>query len=155
MISLKAILLPTDFSDYSAYATKYACAFSEQFDAELHILHVFQEAVPTTPMTGLAFPPPESYLTEIREHAAKSLAELLDREWETGRRIVRATAKGVPFVEIIRYAKQGDVDMIVMGTHGRTGLAHMLMGSVAEKVVRKAPCPVLTVHPTDHQFVMP
>ena len=62
---------------------------------------------------------------------------------------------GTPFVEIVRHAKENDVDLIVMGTHGRTGLVHALIGSVAEKVVRKAPCPVLTVRPEGHQFIMP
>ena len=62
---------------------------------------------------------------------------------------------GVPFLEIIRYAKELEIDLIVLGTHGRTGLAHVLLGSVAERVVRKSPCPVLTVHPKGHQFVMP
>ena len=62
---------------------------------------------------------------------------------------------GHPSLEIIRYAKDHEIDIIVMGTHGRTGVGHMLMGSVAEKVVRKAPCPVLTVRHPDHEFVMP
>jgi nucleotide-binding universal stress UspA family protein len=60
--------------------------------------------------------------------------------------------QGIPFVEIISTAKKNDVDMIVLGSHGRTGIAHMMMGSVSEKVVRKAPCPVLTVRKSDHKF---
>ena len=60
-----------------------------------------------------------------------------------------------PFTEIIRFAKDKDIDLIVMGTHGHTGLAHVLLGSVAEKVVRKAPCPVLTVRHPEHEFVHP
>ena len=82
-------------------------------------------------------------------------SELIDSAWAEGKLVVRATAQGTPFLEIIRYAKEKDIDMIVMGTHGRSGLVHMLMGSVAEKVVRKAPCPVLTVRPEGHKFVMP
>ena len=63
--------------------------------------------------------------------------------------------RGAPFLEIIRYAKENDVDLIVLGTHGRSGLAHVLLGSVAERVVRKSPCPVLTVRHPEHEFVMP
>ena len=155
MITLQRILLPTDFSEYSACASKYACAFVEQFEAELHLFHVFQEAIATVPMADVPFPPVGSYLAELEKSATVELANVLDRQWTEGKRVVYATAPGTPFVEIIRYARDNDIDMIVMGTHGRTGLAHMLMGSVAEKVVRKAPCPVLTVHPADHQFVMP
>ena len=61
----------------------------------------------------------------------------------------------MPFVEIIRYAKENAIDMIVMGTHGYSGVKHLILGSVAENVVRKAPCPVLTIRPENHQFVMP
>lgn len=154
MISLERILLPTDFSEYSAQATKYACAFVEKFDAELYLLHVIQEPITAMPSPGAIYPP-GSMLQELRDYAEKELAELLDPEWEQQRQVIRATAEGPPFVEIIRYARDKEIDMIVMGTHGRSALVHMLLGSVAEKVVRKAPCPVLTVHPTDHQFIMP
>ena len=83
------------------------------------------------------------------------LASLLDSQWEEAHQVVHATGDGPPFLEIIRYAKSNDIDLIIMATHGRTGLAHIMIGSVVEKVVRKAPCPVLTVRPSGHQFVMP
>jgi len=70
-------------------------------------------------------------------------------------RVELVMEQGSPFLEIIRYAKDHDIDLIVMGTHGRGPIAHMLMGSVAEKVVRRAPCPVLTVKHPEHKFVMP
>ena len=76
-------------------------------------------------------------------------------DWNFTGKVIRSTRTGPPFVEIIRYAKEHDVDLLIMGTHGRGGLAHMLLGSVAEKVVRKSPCPVLTVRPDQHQFAMP
>ena len=155
MISLKRILLPTDFSDYSKAARDYACALADQFGSELHLLHVLQDLIAMVPEPGLAFPPPGDYMRELQEGAEKGLAELLDPDWAKGKSIVRTTQQGPPFLEIVRYAKENDIDLIVMGTHGRSGLAHVLLGSVAEKVVRKAPCPVLTIRPSDHQFAMP
>jgi nucleotide-binding universal stress UspA family protein len=155
MIRLNRILLPTDFSDHSKQAAKYACAFAEQFGAELHLLHVLQDLVAMVPEPGLAFPPPGDYMQELTASAEKGLAGFLDPQWAAGKNIVRETRQGPPFLEIVRYAKENNIDLIVLGTHGRSGLAHMLLGSVAEKVVRKAPCPVLTVRPEEHEFVMP
>jgi nucleotide-binding universal stress UspA family protein len=87
--------------------------------------------------------------------AERGLAELLDPAWAQGKSIVRTARQGVPFLEILLYAKEQEIDLIVIGTHGRSGLAHVLLGSVTEKIVRKASCPVLTVRPEGHQFVMP
>ena len=83
------------------------------------------------------------------------VAGVLDPQWAAGRKVVHAVVEGSPKVEIVRYARQHDVDVIVLATHGRSGLAHVIIGSVAECVVRAAPCPVLTVRPEGHQFVMP
>jgi len=156
MIRLSRILLPTDFSLYSSEATKYACAFAEKFDAELHLLHVLETRLSATPefAAGLALPTP---VKENQAKCEKALLEILDSAWAQSRRskIVRAVADGTPFLEIVRYARERSIDLIVLGTHGRSGLAHVLMGSVAERVVRKAPCPVLTIRPEGHQFVMP
>ena len=156
MIRLSRILLPTDFSKYAGEATKYACAFAEKFDAELHLLHVRETHLSSTPefAAGLALPTP------VKENPAaceRALLDVLDSAWAQARRskITRSVADGTPFVEIVRYAREHSMDLIVLGTHGRSGLAHVLMGSVAERVVRKAPCPVLTVRPEGHQFVMP
>ncbi len=155
MIELKKILLPTDFSDYSKHALSYACAFAEQFNSELHLLHVVQDLVTLVPEPGLAFPASGEYLEELKESAQQALKKSLDPAWEEGRTVVRATTEGPAFLEIIRYARDNDIDLLVMGTHGRSGLTHVLLGSVAEKVVRKAPCPVLTIRHPEHEFVMP
>jgi universal stress protein A len=153
-IQLKRLLLPTDFSNYSATATTYACELAARFDAELHLLHTLEPYVASTPEfgMGLAFP---NYIGEARAAAEKTLAGMLDPKWAAGRTVIQVVLEGSPKVEIIQYARKENIDLIVLATHGRTGLAHVLMGSVAETVVRTAPCPVLTVRPEGHQFVMP
>lgn len=153
-IRLQRILLPTDFSIHSAAATKYACELASRFDAELHLLHLLETHLSSTPefAMGLALP---KYINESRTAAEKSLASVLDPKWSAGRTVIHAVVEGSPKAEIVRYARKQDIDLIVLATHGRTGLSHVLMGSVAESVVRTAPCPVLTVRPEGHQFVMP
>ena len=155
MIQLRRSLFPTDFSDNARAALPYACAFAEQFGAELHILNVMYEMAQVMPEAGAFLTTPVSNIDEVRESAERALAKLPGSEWEKVGNVVQATVPGTPFLEIIRYAKEHDVDLIVMGTHGRSGLAHVLLGSVAERVVRKAPCPVLSVRPEGHKFVMP
>ena len=152
MIELKRVLLPTDFSELSSEATKYACALAEQFDAQLHMLHVHENIVVPEYAMGIDW---DKLAREARSAAEAQMEEVLDPAWKEAHKVVKATAEGPPFLEIIRYAKERDIDLIVMATHGRSGVSHMLIGSVAEKVVRKAPCPVLTVRPKGHQFVMP
>ena len=154
MIELKRILVPTDFSEPSAAAVKYAKEFAEAFGASLHVLHVLEDPLVFAPMSeGYATPP--NFYEELEKNARDRLAAVVSAaELPTPQTRVTLT-KGSPFVEIVRYAKSEDIDLIVMGTHGRGPMAHMLMGSVAEKVVRKAPCPVLTVRHPEHEFVMP
>ena len=153
-IRLQKILLPTDFSDYSAAATKYACELASRFDSELHLLHSLEHHLASTPDFGMGFNLPR-YINESRAAAEKALAGVLDPKWLAGRTVIQAVVEGSPKVEIIRYARNQKIDLIVLATHCRTGLAHVIMGSVAETVVRTAPCPVLTVRPEGHQFVMP
>ena len=155
MPELKRILLPTDFSRTSEVALRYARTLADTFHASLHVLHVVEDPL-VHGWTSVDFNPD---LPGYREVLAKTAGERLSRVLtETDRERYHAkivTKFGDPFVEIVRYAKEQDVDLIVMGTHGRGPIAHMLMGSVAEKVVRKAPCPVLTVRHPEHEFVMP
>lgn len=153
MIQLKRILFPTDFSDCSRRAQTYACALAEQFQAELHVLHVLQEVVGLLPdpSAGLSMPP--TYFIDQKAQADKALETLLPADWARGKKVVRVTRIGNPYVEIDSYAGSNEIDLIVIGTHGRSAMMQALIGGVAEKVVRKAPCPVLSVHPTGHQFV--
>lgn len=169
MIALKRILVPTDFSEASEAAVKYGVALARAFKAELYMLHVVvrhdldmivarQSAVDTF----LTEMPEATSLPDLQEsghHAARELlAKVVTEHDQHDLRVeyeLRAMGPGGPYVEIVRYAKQRDIDLIVMGTHGRGFLAHMMMGSVAEKVVRRAPCPVLTVRHPEHEFVIP
>ncbi|MFN0051569.1 MAG: universal stress protein [Planctomycetales bacterium] len=154
MIRLQKILFPTDFSENARCAQEYACALAEQFHSELHVLYVLQDVALVMPEPGAMFAIPAVNLDEIEESAQRALTTIIDPNWPQTK-IHRSTRRGAPFVEIVRYATDNQIDLIVMGTHGRSGLPHLLLGSVAEKVVRKAGCPVLTVRPTDHKFVMP
>ncbi len=153
-IDIKRILLPTDFSTCSAAATQYACELVTKFDAELHLLHTLEVHLASTPGFGMGLALPQ-YTHESRAAAEKALAGVLDPQWSARRKVIRAVAEGSPKVEIVRYARTQGIGLIVLATHGRSGLAHVIIGSVAESVVRTAPCPVLTVRPEGHQFVMP
>ena len=154
MIALKKILVPTDFSECSEVATKYARALSQAFRAELHLIHVLENpyALLADPMS---FAPPPNFYEDLEAQTRDRLKQIC-ADWEPPQPHVElVTSQGSAFVDIVRYAREHNIDLIVMGTHGRGAIAHMLMGSVAEKVVRKAPCPVLTVRHPQHEFVMP
>jgi universal stress protein A len=155
MIDLKRILVPTDFSKHSHNALKYAAALADKFSAELYLLHVVQNLGVLIPDMVNVTPPVLPSVEEMTS-AVRVAMERLIKENQLDKFTVHAEAReGTPFYEIIQFAKEKDVDLIVMGTHGRGGLVHMLLGSVAEKVVRKAPCPVLTVRDPEHEFVHP
>lgn len=155
MIELKRILHPTDFSQNSKFALDYACAFAEKFNAELHILYVLQDILVTVPDPVIVAELAANYDERVRGSAEQALLQLPDPAWARGRSVIRATCKGSPFTEIVRYAGENKIDLIVLGTHGRSGLAHVVLGSVAEHVVRKAGCPVLTVRPPEQKLEKP
>jgi universal stress protein A len=146
MIAIERILAPTDFSPPAQAAFGYAVALAERFNAALHVLHVLEDPLIYVPTTeGYAALPDfrEAMEKDAREH----LEQLLTPPQRQQLRAELVMVWGRPFVEIIRYAETHRMDLIVMGTHGRGMIAQLLMGSVAKKVVRKAPCPVLTVRP--------
>ncbi|MHC4876234.1 MAG: universal stress protein [Planctomycetota bacterium] len=160
MIKLHRILLPTDFSEPASRAVPYACELANQFGAELHVLYVIHDLTSEVPDfgMGLAFPGYLEHLPErtqkLEEEAVAQLAKVLPDGWSKSR-VILATRQGPPFQRIVEYAREHQTDLIVMGTHGRGMLSHTLLGSVAERVVRKAPCPVLTVRPDEQEFVRP
>ena len=138
MLPIHTILHPTDFSEHSGNALHLAVALARDYAARLVVLHV---ALPPTIIygEGVVPPEPETYLGEAREQLRRLTipADIGAAE----RRLV----EGDPAKEIVRAVREAGIDLVVMGTHGRTGLSRLLMGSVAEKTVRRAPCPVLTV----------
>ncbi|MFO0426487.1 MAG: universal stress protein [Planctomyces sp.] len=156
MIRLKRILVPTDFSEYSRPALQYGCAIAERFGSELHVLHVVPDAAMLVPEAySFSAESIQAQSDIMIENAQKQLDELPGDLFSGATPVVRQVRTGPAFLEILDYAKSSEIDLIVIGTHGRSGLMHVLMGSVAERVVRKASCPVLTVKPEGHQFVMP
>ena len=154
-IELKKICVPTDFSDEAHHALRYAVTFAEQFNAQVHLLHIVQDIMPTVPEPGLAILPTEEIIQNLEQGATEGLRKVLGGEWSNKLDVVRVVRHGVPFHEICQYAKDEEVDLLVLGTHGRSGIAHFLLGSVAERVVRSSPCPVLTIRHPEHEFVVP
>ena len=149
MAQIVRILHPTDFTENSKQAAGYASLLTHQFDAELHILHVIEDAMGKIPELGEGFPPPGAELLINTDEAITLLSDGVGLNSQASRPVHLATRIGPPNEEITTYAENKDVSVIVMGTHGRRGLAHLVVGSVAEAVVRKAGCPVLTVRSTD------
>ena len=137
MLNIQIVLHPTDYSERSEFAFRIACSLARDYRAKLILLHVALRSVTVEGEAAIA-PRSEEYFQEQRE-----ILERVSVPAEA--RVERQLGEGDPAVEILRAAQAVKADLIVMGTHGRTGLSRLLMGSVAEQIVRKAPCPVLTV----------
>jgi nucleotide-binding universal stress UspA family protein len=153
LIQIRHILLPTDFSPPSRNAGRYASSFAREYRAKVCLLHVVDRP-------GLAVSLPESgyaqsaRLAEIEKEVSEGLLGALP-DAGGDLEVDRLIRHGKAYEEILAAAREREVDLIVMGTHGRSGLSHILLGSTAERVVRSAPCPVLTVRHPEHEFVMP
>ena len=145
MLTLRTVLCPTDFSDVSARAETYAAALARHYDASLHLLHV------DPPMPVMApygeIPVDARMFEEQREVAEAELAKAGERARAGGLTVETTMKGGHPAREILALADRAQADMLVIGTHGRGGVEHLLLGSVAEKIMRKAACPVLVVPP--------
>ena len=152
----KKILFCTDFSENSRWAFTYALDLAKTYKSNLLILHVTPE--PAHPEQLSIYLPPEK-LKELRVSQKKEIDRQIKTNYLTkmkGYMNYQVILKeGEPFIEIIQLARERSVDVIVMGTHGRTGLDHILFGSTAEKVVRKSSCPVLTIRLPGKKFTMP
>jgi nucleotide-binding universal stress UspA family protein len=151
-IELKRILVPIDFSDYSKNALEYAIPFAKQFNASIDLLYVVEPTIyPADFSFGqIGFPNVEE---ELRTRGSDELEKLITKEIGKKVKAKKVVRTGKPFYEINQYASEEAIDLIIIATHGHTGMEHILFGSTAEKVVRKAPCPVLVVRMGEHEFI--
>ena len=162
-MKLTRILAPTDFSKFSGFALEWAAYIAQCMKADLVLLHVIPEEegqiIEEITGEGAVVRIPKGIREDVVKDRQKKLKDqynmVVSHEIKSILRVEEITRIGVPFLEIIKVAKEKEVDLIVMGTHGRTGLAHVLIGSVAEKVVHHAHCPVLTVKHPQYKFIAP
>lgn len=141
---IKKILVPIDFSEYSKSSLRYAVNFARNFNSELLLVYVVEPVIypPDFSMGQIGIPSMDAEMDRRAVDELKSLAKAEIPEGVPCRTIVKT---GKPFIEIIETAKEDNVDLIIIASHGHTGVEHLLFGSTADKVVRKAPCPVLTL----------
>jgi nucleotide-binding universal stress UspA family protein len=146
-MEIHRILAPTDFSDLSKQGLKSALELAQSFGAKLVLIHVVEP--PPYPVEGL-IPSPlgATLLDDLERQASQELARMLVDTQGSAVDVERRVVVGIPYRKIVEVAEEEKADLLVVTTHGRTGLVHLVMGSVAEKIVRTAPCPVLTIRPT-------
>jgi len=145
-MQFRHIMAPTDFSEYSKQAVTSALELAQKFGAKLTILHVIE--LPPYPVEG--YVPPSlsaTFMDDLERQATADLAQLVPEASAANVEVARVIAVGTPYRKIIETAEAEQVDLIVMATAGRTGFSHLVMGSIAERVVRTATCPVLTIRP--------
>ena len=155
MIKIDNVLVATDFGPASDNAVNYGREFARMFGARLHVLHVVENAsIYAGPeAVGVDFARVQADLEAGAQSAMNRIISAEDRAQLRALTVIRSASS--PTFEIVDYAKHADIDLIILGTHGRGVMGHLLMGSVAEKVVRLAPCPVLTVRHPEHEFIQP
>ncbi|MEW6302697.1 MAG: universal stress protein [Verrucomicrobiota bacterium] len=153
VLKVKRVLVPFDFSPLCRKALRYALGFAEQFGAEVVLVHVVEPQI--SPVDYLVVPPEmEDVNIRLREAATEKLAGIVTRMKKKTRVGAKALVRiGKPFQEIADVAAAEDVDLVILATHGYTGLKHAYLGSVAERVVQYAPCPVLVVRERGHRLV--
>jgi len=151
-MQIRSILLPTDFSDCANYALHYAASLARTFGASIICVHVIEPMVPTVGYSGMTEPLPIADITDqLEDSAERELPKLAGCEECAGLEVEEVIAHGEAASEIVRVAKERNVDLIVVSSHGRTGLGRILFGSTAEAVVRHASCPVLVVKPSQEE----
>lgn len=151
MFKVKNILLPTDFSNLSLSAAEYAKSLCTEHNANLHLLHVLEKTPPILTIRSLDLSQ-EKIIKTIEDDANKSMKKAVSKiNLKNGLQLIPVIRKGIDFEEIISYSVENEIDLIVIATHGRTGILRTLLGSVAEKVIRFSKIPVLVITPTESQ----
>ena len=146
MVPIHRILVPTDFSEPAQAALKWAATLAKEFDSRVHLLHVVPEPYAYPWGTELSSLPLNEILAQSEEAAKQRLGELATEIGLAADRVTITAMVGTPVDQIITTIKEDKIDLVVLGTHGRGPVGHLLLGSVAERVVRRSPVPVLTVH---------
>jgi len=144
MPRFKQILVPIDFSEHSTAAFKVAVEIAKAFHSKIHLLHCYQIQPGGISPYGIAIP--SDYFTELHEAASRQLEEWQEKHVPAGVSVEASTISEAPSESIVKTAKEIGADLIVMGTRGLSGFKHVMLGSVAERTVRLAPCPVMTLH---------
>jgi nucleotide-binding universal stress UspA family protein len=145
-MQFRHVLAPTDFSEYSKKAVACALELAKKFGAKLTVLHVIE--LPPYPVEGYVTPNlSQTFMDDLERQATTELAQVIPEAEAAGVELARVVGVGTPYRTIIDTAEAEQVDLIVMATAGRTGFSHLIMGSIAERVVRTASCPVLTIRP--------
>ncbi|HVJ68905.1 MAG TPA: universal stress protein [Caulifigura sp.] len=154
MSKVRRILVPVDFSEQASQALRYGIALARSTGAELFLLHVVQELTPIGAGSGaLSFKTAGEYAKEVEQQAQEGLLKMLPVEMTDGLRVRRRTVIGFPWQDVVEFARSNEIDMICLGTHGRSGFKRLVLGSVAEKVVQHAHCNVLAVRTPEGQDV--
>lgn len=144
MLNFKKILVPIDFSEYSLQALKYVADFAKVFQSEVYLIYVVEPIIypPDLSIGQIALP---TLNFQVDEKAKEELDRVAKEELDKETKVQTIVKLGKPYLEILEVAKNEDIDLIIISTHGHTGVEQILFGSTADKVVRKAPCPVLTL----------
>jgi nucleotide-binding universal stress UspA family protein len=151
-MQIRSILLPTDFSECGNYALSYAAALARKFEASIIFVHVIEPMVPTVGYSGMSEPLAIADISDQLEDSAESeLPKIAQCEACAGLEVEELIVHGEAAAEIVRVARERHVDLIIVSSHGRTGLGRILFGSTAEAVVRHASCPVLVVKPSQDE----
>lgn len=149
MTTIRKILVPVDFSPHSAAALDVAIELAKRFEAGIHLLHCYPVNPGAISPYGIVVPP--NLDAEVRDAASRKLGEWIEKTRAQGVPVEEVLTSMFPSEAISRTAEEIDADMIVMGTRGLTGIKHVVLGSVAERTIRTAPCPVLTVKGPDEE----
>lgn len=147
LLEIKRILFPIDFTENSAKILPYVLSVSEKYDAMIYLLHVVEDLSKWGSSSYIPHFPPDQYQEEALKGAEKSLHRVCEEKLQGCPNFQKRVLSGDPAQEILKTIESEEIDLVIMGTHGRKGLEHVFFGSVAENVVKKSPVPVLTINP--------